>query len=568
MSSSSSGTPPVGLFHRFSDVTRRTAHVGLVALRHGFGHVIEQLGLMNWLPRRQRHERAVDAETAGQEPAIRLRRALAELGPTYVKLGQMLSARSDLMPAEYVAELRKLQDEVPPVDFDEVADVISQELGHPVDALFREFEREPRASASIGQVHWAVLQSGEAVAVKVQRPHIERDIETDLAVLRLMASEGEKRIGWCRRMRLVELCDEFALKLRAELNYTTEGHNTERLRRNTSEVDGVHVPAVFWGLTTSRVLTLERIEGIRIADVQRQEDGRVDRRECAALLAQSIVRQIIVDGYFHADPHAGNVFVLPPADIAFLDCGSVGWLGRERREQLSSLLGATLSENARSMCDEIVQMGGVGENTDVRALEEDIDLLLARYHDARSGEVRIGTVLQDLMKLLFRHEVRLPSEMALVLKTLILTDGTCLVLDPTFDFREATATLARELRLRLPSARELAADLRRLARDFRRYAGALPRQMNQLFNRVEAGNLKVKIEYDQIERPMSRLDMIANRLSFSIVVSAIILASALLLQSERGLQIHGFPLPAVVGLGVGGVMGLWLLYSILRSGRL
>ena len=556
------------MLYRVGDLARRIGQVGLVAVRYGFGHVVEQLDLLSWLPRRRRQAETVEAESAGLPDAVRLRLALAELGPTFIKLGQMLSTRPDLLPAEYVDELRKLQDDAPPVPVEEIKSVIQREFGRSTDELFRTFEEEPAASASIGQVHYAQLHTGEQVAVKVQRPGVERLVETDLAVLQRVAAEGERRIEWCRRMGLVDLAQEFGQRLKTELNFTNEAHNTERLSRNASEHTGVRVPAVYWPVTTSRVLTLERVEGLRVADAAGLREAQVRGSDCAATLVRAMLRQIFVDGYFHGDPHHGNLFVAPPADIVFLDCGSVGWLGHESRDDLAQLLTSALRDDAAGVCDALLHLGVAPPETDLQALRTDIDGLLARYGGAAKDELRIGDVLRELMRLVFRYEIRLASEMALVLKALILTDSVCLALDPEFNFREAAEPLAHELGPALRSPKELVDDLVQLAADLRRYMTALPRQISRLLTRAEQGNLKVKVEYDEIDRPLNRLDIIANRLSFSVVVSAIILASALLLQAESPLMVRGFPLPGVIGLGLGSLMGLWLLYSILRSGRL
>jgi ubiquinone biosynthesis protein len=252
----------------------------------------------------------------------------------------------------------------------------------------------------------------------------------------------------------------------------------------------------------------------------------------------------------------------------FLDCGSVGWLGHESREDLAQFLMSALRDDAAGVCDALLHLGVAPPETDIQALRTDIDGLLARYGGAAKDELRIGDVLRELMRLVFRYEIKLASEMALVLKALILMDSVCLALDPEFNFREAAEPLAHELGPTLRSPKELVDDLVQLAADLRRYMTALPRQISRLLTRAEQGNLKVKVEYDEIDRPLNRLDIIANRLSFSVVVSAIILASALLLQAESPLMVRGFPLPGVIGLGLGSLMGLWLLYSILRSGRM
>lgn len=536
----------------------------LVASKYGFGHTVERLGLSRFAPKAQ--QAAVEAESAGLAAAVRVRMALEELGPTYVKLGQALASRADLFPEEFISELRKLQDEVPPISFDQARDVLEAELGAKIDELFETFDEEPAASASIGQVHDGVLKSGERVAVKVQRPDVERIIEVDLNILRTVAQLAERRFAWAERNDFVGLVEEFAQNLRGELVYTTEGHNADRLRENLRDEDGVYVPRTLWALTTDRVLTSERLDGVKPTDEQAMSEMGVDRPALAAALGRSVLRQVLVDGFFHADPHTGNVLIVGPTRAAFVDFGSMGWLGRELREELLRLLVGIFEENAAVICEQLTTIGAVGRDTDLQALERELDVLVVKYRQLETGELRFGRVINRLMSLLFHYQIRMPSEFALLMKALVLTEGLCLTIDPDFDFRNVAEPFARQS-LAMRSPREIAEDVLRAARELQRYARLLPKQLTQLLSKVESGHLKVRFEYDKIEEPLGRFDVIANRIAYAMIVSAIVIASALLAQTQ--IEVFGVNVPlGIMGFIMAALMGLWLVWAIIQSGRL
>ncbi|MFQ5809185.1 MAG: ABC1 kinase family protein, partial [Armatimonadota bacterium] len=509
----------------------------------------------------------VDSASVGLAPAIRIRMALEELGGTYVKLGQAISTRSDLVPPEVVAELRKLQDEVPPFEFRDARRVIQEEFGAEPDELFGHLEQEPAAAASLGQVHHGQLKTGEPVAVKVQRPGIAEAIDTDLQVLRWIAQLLEGRAQWAARGQLGQLVEEFGRGLREELAYTREGHNADRLRGNVGSQSDVYVPRVYWSLTTSRVLTLERVDGAKLADAEAVEAAGVERSAVAETIARTVLRQILLDGFFHGDPHGGNVLLLPDGRVAFVDFGAMGWLGRELRQRLIGLVDAMFDEDAGAVCDELIALGRVRPDTDLHALEREMDVLLGQIQQLEHEEMAIGRSIQVLMELIFQYGIRMPSEFARVMKTLILTEGVCRTVYPDFDFREVLAPLVRQA-VGPRTVSQMVDDLIRVGKDLQRHARQVPRQLSQILTKIESDRLKLRVEYDDIQEPMGRLDIIANRISYSLVVSAILVASALMSQADPS---EFFGLGGKLGLTgflVAGIMGFWLLYCIFRSGRL
>ncbi|MFQ6098850.1 MAG: ABC1 kinase family protein [Armatimonadota bacterium] len=546
------------------DITRRALNVGRVATKYGFGYAAAQAGLARFIPHRKKS--GVVPEDAALADSVRMRMALEELGPTFVKLGQALAARPDLIPDQYVREFSRLHDEVPPFPFHQVEEIITQELGRGVEDLFQTFGTEPAASASIGQVHHAVLKSGELVAVKVQRPGVADVIETDLQILRLFAHMAERRFRWAERAELSSLVEEFAEMLQGELDYTQEGHNADRLRQNLAEQDGIYVPAVYWSLTTPRVLTWERIEGVKLTDDEALDAAGARRPPLAERLAECMLRQILIQGYFHGDPHPGNVMLTKDGRIAFMDFGSMGWLGRELREDLVRLVSGMIDEDAGVVAEQLAIIGVASDETDMQALEREIDGLLPQLRHMTPGELRLGRILHRIMELVFRYRIKMPSDFALLVRALALTEGLCLKLDPEFDFRQTLAPVARDM-LGPSSPADIVDSVLRTGRDIRRYAKQLPRQMARILSKAESGRLKMRVEYDRLEEPLGRLDVMANRLAYSLIVAAILIASALV--SQVDVVVLGARVPVgVIGFLFAAVLGVWLLYSIFRSGRL
>lgn len=553
----------LGLRRRAGNWLRRARQVASILARFGFGSFMQLLGLDRLVPRWWR----VAPEAADIEPAVRLRLALEELGPTAIKLGQALSSRADVIPLEVARELRKLQDEVPPVPFEQARQVVEQELGAGLEELFDEFEQTPVASASLSQVHRAVLPSGETVAAKVRRPGIVEQVETDLDILVWVARRAEQYSQWCRDNKVAELADEFAHQLRQELNFVTEANNTEQLRVNLQGDDRAVVPRVHWALTRRGVLALEWIDGIKVDEAEKLRAAGVQGRQVARDFADLMLRQIFEDGYFHADPHPGNVHILPDGTVAFLDCGNAGHMGKRMRDAFIRLLIAVLDEDGTAICDHLIAVGAITDETNLQDLQADVERLIGRYGRVRTSQGMLTEMLDQMMALVLRHHIRMPASFPQLVRALVVTEGVCLGLDPGFSFREAAAKTGDMIVREWLSPAHIADELVGAIRELRRYGMRLPRQISQLFSQALAGGLKAKVEYVGLERPTLRVNIMVNRLAFAMVVAAIIVSSAVMLASEAVTDVIGFPL-LVAYVAIGVVMAAYLLYSILRSGRL
>jgi ubiquinone biosynthesis protein len=540
----------------------RAIEIGLVATRYGFASTLHGSGLGDWVPGRLRRGKEV-----GLPGPVALRRMLEELGPTAVKLGQAAATRSDVLPHDWVEQLRVLQDHVTPVPFEKAREVLEADLEQSVGECFAAFDEEPIASASIAQVYAATLPTGERVAVKVQRPAIRRQVEADLPLLMRLARGVESNIHSLAIYRISELVADFARNLRGELDFGREARNTRLLGSLLADDPRAAVPEVHDALSTGRVLTLEFIDGWKPSDTAGLESVGLDRRTLARNLAGIVLKQILRDGCFHADPHGGNVLIGRDGRLYFLDCGNVAFVPPHLRDDLVYLLFALIEGNAEEVADQILAIGLSTDRTDHVALRADINRQTIGFHSVSTADLSIGDVLEELLRLLFHHHVVMPPIFAQIVRALVLTEAECRALDPRFDFREVARTVVHDTMLQFARPRRAAMELLRIGRSAHYHALQLPRQLLALMRKADAGGLKVKLEYDDLDRPMHRLDTMFNRLAASIIVAAIILAPALWLQVNVGAE---QPLwhPAYILLVVGFTLGLWLLASIFRSGRL
>lgn len=558
-------TAAEGIGTRARSWLRRGFHVAAVFWRYGFGPALHSLGLGRFVPRRR--DRQLEAASEDLSLPVRLRLACEEIGPVTIKLAQVLGARPDLIPEEYASEFRHLQDRVPPVPFDDVRQLAEAELGMPLEEAFGEFDEEPVAAASIGQVHFAKLRDGRHVAVKVQRPDVAQTVETDLQILSFAAREAERHVPVLKEHRISEWADEFAYGLREELDYIHEARNTDRLRNALADAARITAPRVHWDLTTRRVLVLERIEGVRIDDLDGLREFGVDPSELASRLATCILRQVYVEGYFHADPHAGNLFVGRSGRITFLDSGNAGSIGRDMREAMARILLAVLDEDTVEICDQITELGAPGESTNLQNLRRDVAQIIGRYSGAKTSEISIGDGLEAIMQVAFRHHVRMPATFASVLRAFILTDGICRHLAPEFDFREVGRDIIRQVLHEWLRPSNVIREVWRFARDVQRFTTLIPRQFSELLGRAQSAGLRVRIEERDFDGTLRRLDSMVNRVAFALVVAAIIVGSSVMIASQRATSLLASPWAGAYGI-IGAAMGLFLLYSILRSGRL
>ena len=558
------------LQQRYQELAR-ARHIAEVLARNGLGFLVEQLGLSRFLPAWSRRRILGQSEEVAQRSIPqRVRCTLGELGPTYIKLGQVLSTRVDLLPPEYITELSKLLDTAPPVDFEAIAAQIERELGRRLEECFVEFEPTPLASASIGQVHRARLPSGEPVMVKAQRPGVEATVRADLDLLMRQAHFLQRHSRLARDYRIADVLEELAYTLQCELDYTFEGYNADRLRHNLRDDPEARIPHVYWDLTTKRVITLEALEGFKLTDRERLVEEGYDLPAVAQVVVELYLKQVFRDGFFHADPHPANI-LLCDQQIGFVDFGMVGCLPPLLKEGLGDLLVGLLDQDAAGLTRVLLRMGAVDWNGDTGPLERDLHRLIIHYYGLALGQVPLSEMLQQTLTAAFRHRVRLPADLALLARMVIVLEGVALQLDPSLVLVDLARPFAQHLIRERYSPQRLGTDLLHLAREGNRLAQELPRRAETLLGQIESGGMTIGVALRQLEDVIGKLDRVANRLAFSIVVAAIIIASSLLILGGTQaavwwLPLVGWGLPvAQLGFVAAGLMGMWLLFSILRS---
>lgn len=541
---------------------RRVREIGSVLVKYGWGQAISRLGLAAVF----HYEGPAGAKL---EPPQQLLKALRELGPTFVKLGQILSTRPDLLPADYIAELSKLQDTAPTIPFSEVESVIESSLGQRPDELFAQFNREPLAAASLGQVHEARLADGSHVIVKVQRPGVVAVVSSDIEILHSLANLLEHRWDPARTYGLTEIVDEFAITIREELDYTREAYNTDRLRHNLESEKEALVPEVHWDLTATRVLTVQMVEGVKITDMNGLDSIGADRKTAASNLSSVFLKQIFIDGFFHADPHPGNIIVTPEQQIALIDAGQVRQLDAAGKSGLIRLLIAFEHKDTRQFAEEIMAIGIARTEIDLPLFTYDLERILRQYYDLPSSVVSIGQLLTKVMEVSARHKVRLPTSFAVLGKVLADIDGINRQLDPSWNFTEAARPyITRSVKDQL-KADEILSDTYRALIDTKSFLLNLPEYLNQLFRRAVEGSIRVEFKHKGLDQIQDRLDRSVNRLAFAMIVAATIIGSAVITTTKAGpMTKWGVPALGVAGYVTATVFGIWLLLSISRSGRL
>lgn len=559
------------LRRRLAEIAR-VRRVIEVLVRNGLSFLVEQLALDRFLPRFWRR-RAVRADEAANRRTVpeRLRCTLEELGATYIKLGQLLSGRADLLPHAYIKELSKLLDAAPPVPVAEIRALFEEELGASVEEILATFDDTPIASASIGQVHRATLPDGQAVVVKVQRPGIEEIVKADLDLLLRQARFLEKRSETMRDYNVLAIAEGLAQSLREELDYKIEGRNAERLRTDLGSDPRFIVPHVHWNLTSRRVITLEYLEGIQFNELDRLRDAGYDLPSIAQAGVEGYLKQIFVDGFYHADPHPANLMVVGN-QIAFVDFGNAGYLTPGQKELLGDMFLQLLDQDAEGVARTVIKMGVTRGRPSVEAMERDLQRLLMRYWGMALEEIPLGEMLADIFTIAYQHRVYLPGDLALLARTILTLEGTGLALDPDFVLVDAVRPFAEQLvRERLSPA----AAGRRALRTLRQAAGlaqAFPRRLDGLWDQLEDGQITLGVDLRRLEVIITKLNSMVNRIAFSIVVAALVVGSALILLGGKGLwqlPILGLGIPvAQIAFLLAGGAGAWLLISMIRSRNL
>ena len=548
---------------------QRYRQILTVLFKYGFGDLVHTLKIEQYLEiglqmiSRKRREKI---ETLSR--AERVRMAMEELGPTFIKMGQILSTRPDLLPMEFIRELGKLQDHVPPFGYAQAKDIIERELGVPLGQLFKDFEETPLASASIGQVHRARLVDGDEVVVKAQRPGIRKTIEVDLEIMLHLATLMERHLEGWDIQRPTRIVEEFARTLEKELDYTIEAAHTERFAMQFIGDTTVYVPKIYREATTSRVLTMEYVSGIKASEIARLDEAGLDRREIARRGFDLIMKQIFVHGFFHADPHPGNIFILPGNVICYLDFGMMGRIGRKSRENFADLAMSIVHRDETKATRALLKLTISDEEPDYHSLERDVAEFIDLHFYRPLKELDFGKILHQLLEMAARHRLTIPQDIFLMIKALSTVEGVGRVLDPDFDAMERAAPFVRRIQLQRLHPKRVAEDIYDSGSDFLHLIKEIPGELREILRQARQGRVKIEFEHQGMEPMLSTFDRVSNRIAFAIVLASLVIGSSLIVLSGVPPKWHEIPVIGLAGFIIAGVMGLWLLVSTIRRGSM
>jgi len=512
-----------------------------------FGYIAEKTKLKSKIPFKGKSKYESIEELDSSLPA-RIRLALQELGTTFIKLGQMLSTRPDLVGDEIAAELTKLQDDVPPVDLEIIKSTIETELSNSTEDLFSEFEEEALGSASIGQVHKVVLKNGDKVAIKIQKPGVEEIIHKDITIMRFLAKRINDYMPQFRINNLPRIVDEFERSILKEIDYNQEAINIIRFDNNFKEDKTVYVPKVYKKYSTEKVLTMELIEGKKISDVINSDEG-YDKPLIAKREINSFFKQVLIDGFFHADPHPANVYILDDNVVCFLDYGMMGILDQEFREDLADLVIHYLENNVKGVMNQLVYMGIINENIDMKAFKNDLTGIMYRFYGVGLNEMHGG--LNGLISLMRKYNVQVPGEFSLLVRGIALVEDTVERLDPNFDPVEEFKPMARSVMRKKISPSRTIDFIKDNIFEVEHLMKILPQGLSKVLYRIEEGKINIEVEHKDLER-------ISNKLSTALIIAALLIGSAIIMQTEKGVYL------GIIGFIIAMILGIGMVLSILK----
>ncbi len=489
--------------------------------RHGLGVLLGASGLERRVALPRSLTRMAHRGHA-YSTAEHVRLALEELGPTFVKLGQLLSTRPDLLPAAYLVELARLQDSLSPIPGPVIQSLVEQELGGSLDQLFASFDLVPLASASIGQAHAATMLDGTEVVVKVRRPGAVERIEEDLEILQNFAAQADRRWVEAADYDLPGLAGEFARTLRGELDYLAEGRNAERFAENFAGHLSVHIPRVYWEATTTRVLTLERLGGLKVSNLPALDQAGINRPALAARAASVAAQMIFDDGFFHADPHPGNLFIEADGRIGLIDFGMVGVVDTELREQLGTLLLALTRKDPHRIAAALARLASAPPSTDLSAMAADMVPVIELYSGRALREVSVGKLIREVLSVVRRRHLQLPHEVSLLLKMVLMTEGMGVSLDPDFQLGEVIGPYAQRLVTNRYSPTAVAHHLAEAGVDALELVTLLPGQIRRLQAMLDSGGPEVHFRAAELEPLISRVEVLVRRVVIGAVAATVL----------------------------------------------
>ncbi len=538
---------------------RRYREIANIVIKYGFGYLLEKAHLkLSILPIRKKNQIL--------SPAVRLRKMLEELGPTFIKMGQILSTRPDLVPIEYLKELEKLQDSTEPVEYEKIKDVLEKNLKCKIEDTFDYFDEKPIASASISQVHIASYKK-EKVAVKIQKPEIGEKIFLDMGILYDIAQLIERFVKEASIYRPVKIVEEFEKSVRKELDFSYEGRNIQRFRKNFSSYENIIIPDVYKELTGTKVLTLQFIEGVKITEIDKINS--IDRKKLAQQGTEIILKQIFQDGFFHADPHPGNILVTKEGKFCLLDFGIVGRLTEEEKLQIISLLSGAIKANSEKIIKTLEAMGSYqAEEIDKRKLEREIDDYIEKYRDISLREINIDVLFDEIFSIMRKYRISVPANFSLLAKAILTLEGVATIIYPEYNISEYLQTYVLDFIEKKEKVKGILKDTLRNISSTYDILKELPETVEASLKMLKKGYINVAFEHKGLQNLTSTIDKSSSRVAFSLIISAILVSSSLIMVSGKGPKLWGHSAFGVVGFIVSGIFGIYLIISIIRNIRI
>ncbi len=552
------------IFNKQIGNLKRVKQIIAVLTKQGFGYLIEELNLKRYIPFKERL-RLGKSKSPKKSAPVRLRLALEELGPTFVKFGQLLSTRQDIIPEEFIIELSKLQDKVPSFSYEQVKKQIERELGKPINNIFPYFNKEPMASASIGQVHEAKLKNGKKVAVKVQRVNIEKTIDEDLDILTYSAELLDKYISSFRIYNPKGLVEEFKRTLKKELNYEIEANHISRFYQNFKNSETIVIPKVYQKYSTKKVLTMSFIEGTKISELGRIKGKWLNKKTIAKNGIEAFFKQILIDGFFHADPHPGNIFVLKNNVVAFLDFGMMGYVDKALMQKLNNLFMAAVDKDIDKVIEAFINLSLVDDEIDMESFKADVSDIMEEYYGVSLKQIEIGKIINRIISIGGKYQIVLPRNFVLLVKALATIEGIGMKLDPDFNIVEASKPFVKKIARKKMNPTYLLNNFVESLSKAKDSMIILPQKINSILSKLQSGKLKTKIEQEEFEELESSINDSSSKVSISLITAAIIISSTIILQIDKGPSLFGISVFALIGFLIAAFLGAWLIFSIVIS---